>query len=111
MDEMFRSRSVTISSWPAVYKASLARLEGGAIIIKCFHHRRCLHSYGNYSSSTGSFSPGSDAASAMGKHGEYLTPAEARDVLFAYIKAEGLEHATVRDNKFGHGDEQYFPLL
>lgn len=38
---------------------------------------------------------GSDAASATGKYGEYLTPAEAREVLFAYIKTEGLEHPTV----------------
>lgn len=39
---------------------------------------------------------GSDAASATGKYGEYLTPAEARDVLFGYIRAEGLGHPTVR---------------
>lgn len=39
---------------------------------------------------------GSDAASVTGKYGEYLTPAEARGVLFGYIKAEGLEHPTVR---------------
>ncbi|CAM9378933.1 unnamed protein product [Ectocarpus sp. 6 AP-2014] len=37
---------------------------------------------------------GSDAASARGKFGEYLTPAEARDVLFGYIRAEGLDHPT-----------------
>ena len=38
---------------------------------------------------------GSNAASTTGKYGEYLTPAEARNVLFAYIKSEGLEHPTV----------------
>lgn len=38
---------------------------------------------------------GSDAASATGKYGEYLTPAEAREVLFDYIKTEGLDHPTV----------------
>ncbi|CAM9555183.1 unnamed protein product [Scytosiphon promiscuus] len=37
---------------------------------------------------------GSELASVTGKYGEYLTPAEARDILFGYIKAEGLDHPT-----------------
>lgn len=40
---------------------------------------------------------GSNAASVSGRYGEYLTPSEARDVLFGYIKAEGLDHPTVRE--------------
>lgn len=39
---------------------------------------------------------GSEAASVTGKYGEYLTPAEARDVLLGYIRAEDLDHPTVR---------------
>ncbi|CAM9755272.1 unnamed protein product, partial [Sphacelaria rigidula] len=37
---------------------------------------------------------GAEAASTTGKYGECLTPAEARNLLFAYIREEGLEHPT-----------------
>lgn len=34
----------------------------------------------------------------MGKYGECLTPSEARDLLFAYVKREGLDHPTASED-------------
>lgn len=41
-----------------------------------------------------SYPEGGELSSRTGVYGEYLTPSEAREVLFAYIQQEGLEHPT-----------------
>ncbi|CAM9600970.1 unnamed protein product [Laminaria digitata] len=89
----FRATAVTAAAKAAADAAAIAAAEGATInsndsdtAIKAFELFKLSHNIKKMI--------GTNAASVTGKYGEYLTPSEARDVLFGYIKAEGLDHPT-----------------